>query len=39
MHALEDDLGKGHGEESHKSGNAGPRIGCGIIEVIEKRIK
>ena len=31
VHADEDDLGRGGDEESLKTGNAGRRIGCGII--------
>ena len=31
IHADEDDLGLGDNEESKKTGNAGKRIGCGII--------
>ena len=31
VHADEDDLGRGGDEESQKTGNAGRRIGCGIV--------
>jgi len=39
IHADEDDLGKGGDEESLKTGNAGDRLGCGVIrlrEVVEE---
>ena len=34
IHGKEDDLGKKNNEGSKKTGNAGPRIGCGIIKII-----
>jgi len=33
IHADEDDLGKGGDEESLKTGNAGSRVGCGVIRL------
>ena len=39
IHADEDDLGTGGDEESLKTGNAGDRVGCGVIrlrEVVEE---
>ena len=35
IHANEDDLGKGGDEESLKTGNAGDRVGCGVIRLRE----
>jgi superoxide dismutase, Cu-Zn family len=31
LHQGTDDLGKGGDEESKKTGNAGPRVACGVI--------
>ena len=38
LHGGTDDLGKGEGEKvkgSKASGNAGPRIGCGVVGLID----
>ena len=32
IHKGEDDLGRGHNEDSLKTGNSGARVACGLIE-------
>jgi superoxide dismutase, Cu-Zn family len=34
IHEKEDDLGKGDSKDSHTTGNAGSRIGCGVIGLV-----
>jgi len=37
IHGGEDDLGRGGNEGSLKTGNAGPRLACGIIELLPRK--
>ncbi|EPB74605.1 copper/zinc superoxide dismutase [Ancylostoma ceylanicum] len=34
IHADPDDLGRGNSTESNRTGNAGKRVACGIIELV-----
>lgn len=36
VHADPDDLGRGGDDGSRKTGNAGARLACGVIELVEE---
>jgi Cu-Zn family superoxide dismutase len=39
VHEKPDDLGRGNTPDSPKTGNSGPRIGCGVIKAVGISVK